>query len=396
MKLLKLLSNTGFISYNKTVAKILGIKEAILLGELCSIADLFGEEEFYFTQEKIANDTALSEYQIREAMKTLIEKGILSVRKAGLPARNFYTINEETLLQVMSKPQTCDENSKPPVPKKLDHWQSKNSSTYISKNTEVRIQSKNTTSSSLDNTKYQEEKINNEEVEEVENNNNLNLGTLQKELYSEISKYNESAEPERKIPVSTSFISFVQKESRELLDLYRKENPSDLLQAFKNYISIAQSKYTWKKIFSWKDFLKNYLDYSPMYFSEKKYFKLGTQNKNTTQNFEYSQEQQNKEAEEKTRKEKLLEDFENLNCVKQEYAEKLYTLFLENGLFDGKFNDFKIEYMSVFDIVKGILSKTLYARVNDYVEKIKNGSVEPLGFADIIKSGLINLELDNA
>ncbi len=147
MSILKLLNNKGFISYNKAIAKLIGIHEAILLGELCSIADLFGGEEFFFTQDKLSNDTCLSEYQINKALKKLQEFGIVSIRKKGIPCKNYYTVNEKQILKMLECQGTSSQETKELETEKLEDLQTKNSST-TSKNTEVKIQSKNTSKKS--------------------------------------------------------------------------------------------------------------------------------------------------------------------------------------------------------------------------------------------------------
>lgn len=145
MKLLKLLSNTGFISCNKAIARLLGLTEAILLGELCSISEMFGGEEFYFSQEKLSNDTTLSEYQICNALKHLKETGVLNITKKGLPCRNFYSINEERVVQLLDS-ETSSQKTKEQTPEKFGDSCLKNSGTFNNKNTEIRIQNKNTSS----------------------------------------------------------------------------------------------------------------------------------------------------------------------------------------------------------------------------------------------------------
>lgn len=112
MTLLKLLGNNGFISYNKDIARNVGVNEAIVLGELCSLADMFAYEEFYFSQEKICNDTGLSEKQVREAIKKLAAIGFVTVTKKGQPCKNWYYLHDENILkflmQFSKKSETSD------------------------------------------------------------------------------------------------------------------------------------------------------------------------------------------------------------------------------------------------------------------------------------------------
>lgn len=102
MSILKLLSTNGFISYNKTVARLLGVHEAILLGELCSIGDLYNYNEFFFERSKIINDTGLSDSQIRNATKTLVEYRLVNVVKKGIPCKYYYTLNEQKILELFN------------------------------------------------------------------------------------------------------------------------------------------------------------------------------------------------------------------------------------------------------------------------------------------------------
>lgn len=148
MSLLKLLSTNGFISYNKTVAKKLGIHEAILLGELCSIGDLYNYNEFYFERSKIINDTALSDSQIRNATKTLVEYELVSVVKKGIPCKYYYTLNEENILNLFM----CEDEEPSATkiaPLEVQNLQDKdlnNCTTFNNKNTSNNKNSNNTTS----------------------------------------------------------------------------------------------------------------------------------------------------------------------------------------------------------------------------------------------------------
>lgn len=104
MSLLKLLSKDSYIMYNKTVAKKLGVESAILLGELCSIANIKANEdnEFFFTQDKLSNDTSLSIRAIRQATETLVKNKLLTVTRKGNPCRNWYFLNEENIINLIA------------------------------------------------------------------------------------------------------------------------------------------------------------------------------------------------------------------------------------------------------------------------------------------------------
>lgn len=78
-----------------------------------------------------------------------------------------------------------------------------------------------------------------------------------------------------KIPVSRDYITFLQsyKEGRELLELTRKVDISDLRIALGNYLKVAKSK-TWMNTFSISVFCKNYIEYTKEFFDMKKYINI--------------------------------------------------------------------------------------------------------------------------
>lgn len=102
MDIIDILASDNYIMCNKAIAKKYGIEEAILLGAMCSYQKGFKNEEFYREQEKILDDTALTLYSLRKAMKTLQSLGILSITKKGLPAKHYYRINSDILEKCLS------------------------------------------------------------------------------------------------------------------------------------------------------------------------------------------------------------------------------------------------------------------------------------------------------
>lgn len=376
MRILKLLSNTGFISCNKSIARLLGLIEAVILGELCSISEMFGGDEFYFSQEKISNDTTLSEYQICNALKHLREAGVINITKKGLPCRNYYSINEEKVIELLDSDRTSSQKIREQAPENFDNSYPKNSGTFNNKNTEIRIQNKNTPHAEAENRETEK----------------MNLGDLQKELFSTLENHNKNSPQERKIPVSNSLWSFVQKESRELLDVCKSESPQVILQSLKNYLSVAESQGTWKKVFSWKDFLKNFIDYTPDFFSEKKFLKIQESNQLSPDAPERIDSERFKAERKQQEETELLDKFENMTGVRIAYAEKIFSLYQEYGLPCKDYRDFQIQFASVSEKTDNISSKELYERFLEYAERVKVGTATPMTFRDAIDSGTVRVE----
>lgn len=116
MILSSLLSSSKYIIVNKDLIKILGLYEAIILGELCSeysywesTKKLEKNEYFYSTRENIEKNTGINAHFQRVAMKTLEEKEILSSKKMGIPCKKYYKINENKVIEYLNKAKIVDD-----------------------------------------------------------------------------------------------------------------------------------------------------------------------------------------------------------------------------------------------------------------------------------------------
>lgn len=114
-----------------------------------------------------------------------------------------------------------------------------------------------------------------------------NFGKTQKDCWELIQNHNKTAPTERKIPCSSSFMSFIQKEMREILDATeRSVEPEKITQALQNFIKVAKSD-TWQKTFTWRSFCKNYQNFMPEYFTLQKYLNSEPETDDATQKPEY-------------------------------------------------------------------------------------------------------------
>lgn len=101
---ISLISSRGFIAVNKHLAKMYGLDEAILLGELASEYEYWetrgGIEDgyFYSTVENVQENTTLSDRRQRAAIKTLKDAGILRAKVKGQPPKRYFAIDENRLM----------------------------------------------------------------------------------------------------------------------------------------------------------------------------------------------------------------------------------------------------------------------------------------------------------
>tara|TARA_R110001599_G_scaffold129853_1_gene304528 strand:- start:2267 stop:2884 length:618 start_codon:yes stop_codon:yes gene_type:complete len=102
-----LLSSTAFIILNKELARQVGLKEAVLLADLISkeeyfIANGMTDGWFFNTEANIEEDTTLNSYHQRKCIKILKEKKLIEVKRKGIPAKQYFKINEEQVLQILN------------------------------------------------------------------------------------------------------------------------------------------------------------------------------------------------------------------------------------------------------------------------------------------------------
>jgi hypothetical protein len=140
MNILKLISSDSYIVVNKHLVRELGTDAAILLGHLSSCQNYHGDW-FFQTYERIEDETGIKRHTARVAMKSMIDIGILSSKREGIPCRTFYSIDTFKLQVLLNNDDKSDENvmtSATGIER-----QELSESNDINKNTEIRIKNKN-------------------------------------------------------------------------------------------------------------------------------------------------------------------------------------------------------------------------------------------------------------
>jgi hypothetical protein len=102
-----LLSSTAFIVLNKELARQIGLKAAILLADLISKEEYFisngmTDGWFFNTEANIQADTTLTPYQQRKSIKELKKHQLIEVKRMGIPAKQFFKINEELVVKFLN------------------------------------------------------------------------------------------------------------------------------------------------------------------------------------------------------------------------------------------------------------------------------------------------------
>ena len=103
----QLLSSTAFLVVNKELAKNIGLKETVLLADLISKEEYFIDNGmtdgwFFNTEANIQKDTTLTPYQQRNALKSLKKYEIIETMRKGIPAKQYFKINEEQVIKFLN------------------------------------------------------------------------------------------------------------------------------------------------------------------------------------------------------------------------------------------------------------------------------------------------------
>lgn len=131
MNVLQLIASSSFLTVNMAIAKQVGNDAAILLAELASSQVYFENNEmltdgmFFETVELIEDRTNLTKYQQSKAVKVLEETGILKTKLKGIPAKRYFAVDGEKILELVDHKKsknltTGGQKTSPQEVKKLD------------------------------------------------------------------------------------------------------------------------------------------------------------------------------------------------------------------------------------------------------------------------------------
>lgn len=102
-KMLKnILGNDSYWSINKTIAKKIGLEETVLLQHMIDITAYKNMgDEFYQQMNRLSKELGLSERKIGNHIDKLKNLDLISVTKKGIPAKNYYTLNSDNIIELL-------------------------------------------------------------------------------------------------------------------------------------------------------------------------------------------------------------------------------------------------------------------------------------------------------
>jgi len=111
MDIIDYLASDNYIIVNKSLIKIFGLEEAVLLGELSREYRYWKKENrlendmFYSTIDNIEENTGLTAHEQRQAIKSLENAGVLTTELKGIPAKKYFKLDISTVVKILT---TCN------------------------------------------------------------------------------------------------------------------------------------------------------------------------------------------------------------------------------------------------------------------------------------------------
>lgn len=102
MNLENLFSSDAHWNINKALSRIIGLTDTVLLMELYFCRKRFKKAEFFITAEELKELLPFGDDERRNCTQRLIKRKMITVVKKGLPAKNYYTIDDDEIFKTLT------------------------------------------------------------------------------------------------------------------------------------------------------------------------------------------------------------------------------------------------------------------------------------------------------
>jgi hypothetical protein len=102
MNLKKLIGNNSHWTLNKSMVRAIGLNETLVLQHIIDLESVFKRNEIFQPVHKMADELGISEYAIKQAIGKLKSVDLISVERKSVGYMNFYSVNEEKVIEFMS------------------------------------------------------------------------------------------------------------------------------------------------------------------------------------------------------------------------------------------------------------------------------------------------------
>lgn len=124
------------IVYHRIYAKIGGgVTAGLLLSQLVYWAKAMKYKEFYKTDKDFREELCMGKYELSGAKKKLKDLGIITMKRKGIPAKTYYTVDISKIIKLISQTTSCME-TRQLVVGKPDNYSAGNQTTITESTTE--------------------------------------------------------------------------------------------------------------------------------------------------------------------------------------------------------------------------------------------------------------------
>jgi biotin operon repressor len=97
----KTIGKTAYWSLNKEMVKSIGLESTLILQHIIDLQELHKRDEVFQSQPDMANELGISEYSVKNKIVDLTKAGYINVVKKGVPCKNFYTTNDDKIINIL-------------------------------------------------------------------------------------------------------------------------------------------------------------------------------------------------------------------------------------------------------------------------------------------------------
>lgn len=103
IKLKPLLGKNAHWTLNKVLVRQLGLAETLVLQHIIDLTEsAFKREQIFQPINQMADELGITEYNVKQAVNKLKDVGLINVERRGIPYKNYYSVNNEMVMEMMS------------------------------------------------------------------------------------------------------------------------------------------------------------------------------------------------------------------------------------------------------------------------------------------------------
>jgi hypothetical protein len=104
-KLKKLLGKEAYWTINKDLSRKIGLEQTLVLQHIIDLTEsAFKRDEIFQPISEMKDELGLTEFSVKKAVKELAERNFINVVRKGIPFKNYYSVNERTILEFIFAP----------------------------------------------------------------------------------------------------------------------------------------------------------------------------------------------------------------------------------------------------------------------------------------------------